>query len=224
MLTARDLQRDEIRENLLRVYENFYWIHMWIINVCARWVLKHDNVDEKLELIEQAWEERNQMVAFKQAIIDLGYDWSKLDHDSYFFSAMKNRYRNFMNTEDELEVLIGMNLFSEGVFGYVELEQLSKHSPGLFPKFEEFAEEEDRHAQHGKRFLMEALKKKPSLVPHARALVGTYQNALVETATDPEFSVFLNNLVKQGFVGPDVVDRAKVRFKEVFGSLALPSA
>jgi hypothetical protein len=224
MLTARDLQRPEIRENLLRIYENFYWIHMWIVNVCARWVLKHEEVDKKLDLVEQAWEERNQMVAFKQAIIDLGYEWDKLDHEAYFFSAMKNRYRSFMATEDELEVLIGMNLFSEGVFGYTELEQLDKHSPGLFPKFKEFAEEEARHAEQGRRFLMDALKKQPSLVPHARMLVGKYQKALMETATDPEFSVFLRELVQQGFVGPDVVDCAGVRFRQVFGALALPNS
>ena len=102
------------------------------------------------------------------------------------------------------------------------IEQMSKHSPGLFPKFQEFAEEEDRHAQHGVRFLMDALAKQPSLVPHARTLVGKYQNALMETATDPEFSVFLKGLVQLGFVGPDVVDCAKVRFQKVFGSLALP--
>ena len=221
MATKQDLNREDVRQNILRIYENFYWIHLWIIDVLARWTLKRQDTDGKLNLVQQSWEERNQMEAFKQEILDLGYHWDDLDHESYMFDAMRNRYNNFMTTDDELEVLIGMNLFSEGVFGYTELEQLHKHSPELFPRFPEFCEEEAEHAEGGRQALMAILERQPELREHAATLVEKYRKALLDTASDPNFSAFLMGLIQQGLLGKDVVERAMERFGKVFGELTV---
>ena len=219
MVTDQDLKREDMRESLLIIYENFYWIHLWIITVCARWILKRGDVEGKLELVEQAWEERNQMHIFKQGILDLGYDWDALDHDAYLFDAMRDRYHEFMTTDDELEVLIGMNLYSEGVFGCAELEELYNHSPDLFSRFPEFLQEEIEHAEQGRKVLMGLLEKQPDLRPRAQELVKKYQNVLIETTTDAQFGPFLKRLIEQGFIGADIVDGTQVRFKKVFGDL-----
>jgi hypothetical protein len=212
------LDNAQVRDSILRVYENFYWIHEWIIDVCARWALKQtDDIDKKLHLIQQAWEERNQMVAFKEEILALGYCWDELDHSSYLFEAMRTRYALFKTTEDELEVLVGMNLFSEGVFGVTELVELHGMSPKLFPRFPEFAREEMEHADGGKRALARLLAQQPELRPHARELVEKYRRALVDTATEPEFSKFLMQLVSQGLLPADVLQRALLRYNEVLG-------
>ena len=50
MATLQDLKREEVRQSLLRIYENFYWIHLWIIDVCARWILKREDAAGKLDL------------------------------------------------------------------------------------------------------------------------------------------------------------------------------
>jgi hypothetical protein len=216
MATLTDLKREEVRQSVLRIYENFYWIHLWIIDVCARWTLKQADVELKLGLVQQAWEEHNQMYEFKNAILALGFEWDDLEHESYLFDAMKKRYATFMTTDDELEIVIGMNLFSEAVFGVSELEQLHDNSPEIFPRFPEYCQEEIRHGEEGKRRLLSILEQRPELRPHAITLIDKYRKSLRDTTSDPQFGGFLMNLVQQGLLGKDVLDRVGARFHEVF--------
>ena len=222
MATLQDLEHEEGQQIVLTIYENFYWMRRHIIEMFARWILRREDVDGKLELVEHAWEEARQMKLLKQAILDLGYDWDKLDHESYFFEAVRRRYRELMASEDEFEMLVGMNLFSKGTIGYTELDQLYDHSPEIFTLFPGFRQEEGKHTEIAKQRLLQILEKKPELRPNASKIVERYRTVgLEENRTDPQLAAFVKVLIEHGFIGEDAWERAMGRLNEVFGDLPI---
>ena len=218
MATLDELKNSkEMRDNILTIYVNFYWIHKWIIEVCSVFLVKEKNVERQLELVEQMWDERAQMKEFKSCAIELGYDWDEIPHDSLLFESMRERYNRFKTTGSYFDVVIGMNIFSEGIFGITELEELYKKSPEIFPRFPGFIKEEEEHAQIGLSKLEEAIENDQQLIPEIKGVVNTYRETLMRTAEDEQFSNFLKTLMSLDLLPTNIVDIAVKKYDEKLG-------
>lgn len=216
VLRRRDVDREELREVLLVIYLNLYWLRALVIDVLAQWMPRAD-VDTKVELVHHAAEEARQMGILRNAIVGLGVDWDALDHDTALFEGVKRRYADMIAADDEIRVIIGMNLFSRGVMGYTELDQLAERSPDYFPFAADFLERENEHVENARRRLAKIVRRDAELLEHARDLATHYRTAgFQENLENQQLMDLMARLIDYGMLGEDALERALNRVETVF--------
>jgi hypothetical protein len=216
VLRRRDIDREELREVLLVIYLNLYWLRALVIDVLARWMPRVD-VETKLELVYHAVEEARQMAILRNSVIGLGVDWDALDHDSALFEGVKRRYADMIEADDEIRVIIGMNLFSRGVMGYTELDQLAERSPDLFPFAADFLARENQHVDNARQRLGRLVRADPALLEHAREVATHYRTVgFRENLENRQLMDLMARLIGFEMLGEDALERALNRVETVF--------
>jgi hypothetical protein len=219
ILRRRDIDREELREVLFVIYLNLYWLRALVIDVLARWMPRTD-VETKVDLVHHAAEEARQMGILRDAVVGLGVDWDALDHDTALFEGVKRRYADMIEADDEIRVIIGMNLFSRGVMGYTELDQLAERSPDLFPFAGDFLAREDEHIEKARQRLARIVRRDPELLDHAREIATHYRTVgFQENLENQQLMDLMARLIGFEMIGEDALERALNRVETVFESV-----
>lgn len=215
-----DLKNPVIYDSVKRVILSQFWANSRFIGVCAASIQHVDDIEEKLEIVEHLECIRKHMTTFRRYAEEvLEIAWDSLDHSEFGCRVMTKRYGWLRESTDLVELLVGLYMFAHGVIGHAEFTGLYNCSPEIFPEYDSFARDVDRQCAMGSARLRRLLEDRPSLREHAVEIARQYGSALVETATDPSFSLSLAQLAKQGLLPPDITDRAGKRYEEVFAFL-----
>ncbi|MFZ1010699.1 MAG: hypothetical protein WAN65_27920 [Candidatus Sulfotelmatobacter sp.] len=140
----------EVLDLILTIYVNMYHAELDVVDLCARWIPLRSETDEKFMLTEHAWDEVRHAKFFKGAIKYLGLHWEELDMNKYLLPDREARFKRMMTGEDELNVLVGLNMYAEGVHATEEMIQLYAHKPKYFPVFSKTIPDEERHVNFGR--------------------------------------------------------------------------
>jgi hypothetical protein len=169
---------DPLFDAVATIYVNFYLSELRIIDLCARWIPKRNIVKEKYYLVHHANDEVRHAELFKKGFQKLGgiIDDSALER--YHVQDMEDRFDRLFSSEDELEVLIGLNMYAEGVLAMMELEQLGKNAPGLFPDFLQIAQDEKTHLAFGCKVIERILEEQPEERDRATKIARGYREHL----------------------------------------------
>lgn len=208
---------------VLTVLVNFYYSELEIIDLCARWIPRRDDLREKRYLLQHASDEIVHAGLFREGIERLGMPWEGFDHSRYQIEDIDARFRKLYESDDELEVLIGLNLYAEGVLAMEELYQLGRNKPQYFYQFDRIEREERRHVGFGitvaKRLLSESEENRRRAVEHCKWYQEHLNNYL-----DGELSETISWAIKAGFVSDDYIPRTRQRFHDTMSKLGILEA
>jgi 1,2-phenylacetyl-CoA epoxidase catalytic subunit len=222
---------DEIKETygeaawdlVLTVYVNFYYSELEIIALCERWLPRRTDLREKSYLLHHAADEIKHAGLFREGVERLGMPWDGFDHDKYRIDDIDQRFHKLHESDDELEVLIGLNLYAEGVLALEELYQLGRNKPEYFWQFAKIEQEERRHHAYGitvaKRYLAESEENRSRAAEHCRWYAEHLDNYLGATLSET-----IEWGIRAGFVDSDYIPRTRQRFNETMSQLDLLGA
>jgi hypothetical protein len=208
---------------ILTVYVNFYYSELEIMDLCARWVPRREILREKQYLLRHASDEVTHARLFREGVERLGQPWDEFDHDRYRIQDIDDRFRKLFDSDDELEVLIGLNLYAEGVLAMEELAQLGRTKPEYFYQFTRIEQDERRHVGFGvtvtKRLMAESEENRRRAIEHRKWYEEHMENYL-----GGELSDKISGAIEAGFVGSDYIPRTRDRFHDVMSKLELMEA
>ncbi|WP_322770459.1 hypothetical protein [Frankia sp. Cr1] len=208
---------------ILTVYINFYYSELEIIDLCARWLPKRQDLREKSFLLHHASDEVVHAGLFKEGVERLGLKWDGFDHERYRIDDIDDRFKKLHSSDDELEVLIGLNLYAEGVLAMEELYQLGRSKPDYFYQFARIEREERRHVAFGvtvaKRLLAESEENRKRGIEYCK----WYQNHL-EGYLGGELAQSIEWGIQAGFIEADYIPRTRERFHDTMSQLGLLEA
>lgn len=208
---------------VLTVFVNFYYSELEIIDLCGRWLPRRDNLQEKQYLLRHASDEVIHARLFRQGVERLGMPWDGFEHSRYQIKDIDDRFRKLYESDDELEVLIGLNLYAEGVLAMEELHQLGRCKPKYFYQFDRIEREEQRHVGYGiivaKRRIAESEENRERAVEHCR----WYQEHL-DNYLSGELSEAIEWGIRSGFIEDDYVPRTRQRFRDTMSKLGILEA
>jgi 1,2-phenylacetyl-CoA epoxidase catalytic subunit len=208
---------------ILTVFVNFYYSELEIMNLCARWIPRRDDLKEKRYLLQHALDEITHAGLFREGVERLGQPWDEFDHSQYRIRDIDDRFRKLYESDDELEVLIGLNLYSEGVLAMEELHQLGLNKPQYFYQFDRIEREERRHVGFGltvaKRLLGESEENKLRAAEHCKWYKDHLDNYL-----SGELSQAISWGISAGFVSGDYIARIRQRFTDTMSGLGILEA
>lgn len=210
----------EVWDLVLTVYLNFYYSELKIIDLCGSWLKKRGILREKGFLIYQASDELTHAKLFREGVERLGVGWDDIDHSKYRIADIDNRFDKLFATDDELEVLIGLNLYAEGVLAMEELSQLAKHKPEYFFQFARIERDERRHVAFGLSVAKRVLEEHPELRAQAVLHCLWYREHL-RGYLNGELANSISRAREAGFVGADYVQRTQARFDSAVKDLGL---
>jgi 1,2-phenylacetyl-CoA epoxidase catalytic subunit len=226
--TANRTQMDEIIDTygreawdlVLTVYVNFYYSELEIIDLCARWIPRRDILKEKQYLLRHASDEISHAGLFREGVELLGLPWDSFDHNKYRIDDIDERFKKLYASDDEVEVLIGLNMYAEGVLAMEEIHQLARNKPQYFHHFERIEREERRHVAFGVTVAKRLLEVEPAARKRAKEYCKWYQEHL-EEYLGGELSQTIELGMAAGFVDNDYIPRTRERFHTVMGKLDL---
>ncbi len=211
-------QGQEALDLILIVYVNFYYSELEIIDLCSRWVGRRDTFIEKSYLVKHAADEVRHANLFKEGVERLGLDFDALDHDKYRIKDIDDRFTKLHESDDELEVLVGLNLYAEGVLALEEIYQLGNARPDLFYKFDQIYADEKTHLRFGevvaKRLIEESEENQKKANEHNR----WYERHLKDYI-DGELADKIQVGIDMGFLTSDYSESLKQRFRDVTSEL-----
>ncbi|WP_437626760.1 hypothetical protein [Sorangium sp. So ce1151] len=205
---------------VLLVYVNFYYSELEIIDLCAKWIPRRGILTEKSYLIRHASDEVTHAELFKKGVEHLGITWSDLDPDKFRIRDIDDRFKKLFDSDDELEVLIGLNLYAEGVLALEEIEQLARSKPRYFQDFERILRDEKTHVAFGVKVAKRLIAQSPENRARAQEYCSWYADHL-KNYLGGELSGPLQTGIKHGFISSDYVEKTFTRFKDVMSQLDL---
>jgi hypothetical protein len=210
----------EILDLILVLLVNFYYAELDIIDVCGRWIPRRSVLDEKFMLVEHAADEMRHAQYFKQAVEALGLKWEELDRDKYYLPDQSTRFSKLLTSEDEIEVLVGLNLYSEGVLAMEELAQLHHNKPEYFPKFGEILTDEGRHLKYGITVARRRFKDDEEARAKAQRYCDEMGQHLQQYLWD-DINDAINLGIHLGYLDEDYRMKAVKRFENVMSAVNL---
>lgn len=211
---------EEILNLILMLHINFYYAELDIIDVCAKWVLRRSVPDEKFMLIEHAADEIRHSQHFKDGIEALGLKWDELPMEKFQLEDRSERFGRLLTSEDEIEVLVGLNLYAEGVLAMEELVQLHRNKPEYFPRFGEILTDEGRHLKYGlivaKRRLQDNPEAREKAQHYCDEFLGHMEQYLWSDITDA-----IDLGAKVGYLDGDYRMKCARRFENVMSAIGL---
>ncbi|HEU4727131.1 MAG TPA: hypothetical protein VFT22_04565 [Kofleriaceae bacterium] len=205
---------------VLLVYVNFYNSELEIIDLCSKWIPRREILTEKSYLLRHASDEVVHAELFKSGIEHLGIPWQEVDHQRFRIRDIDDRFQKLFESDDELEVLIGLNLYAEGVLALEEIEQLGRSKPRYFKDFPRICRDEKTHVAFGIKVAKRLLAQSPDNRSRAQEYCSWYANHL-NGYLGGELSRPLQTAIRHGFISDDYVDRTRARFTEVMSALGL---
>lgn len=218
-----DTYGPEAWDLILTVYVNFYYSELEIIDLCARWIPRRTILREKRYLLQHASDEVVHAGLFREGVERLGLRWDEFDHKKYQIQDIDDRFRKLYESDDELEVIIGLNLYAEGVLAMEELHQLGANKPQYFYQFGRIEREERRHLGFGvtvaQRLLSESEDNRRRAVEHCQ-----WYKAHLDNYLDGQLSAAINWGIQAGFVNADYIPRTRQRFNDTMSKLGILEA
>lgn len=169
---------DPLFDAVATIYVNFYLSELRIIDLCAQWIPKRHIVKEKYYLVHHANDEVRHAELFKKGFQKLGGVIDDAAIKRYRVQDMEDRFDRLFSSDDEVEVLIGLNMYAEGVLAMMELDQLGKNVPALFPDFSQIAQDEKTHLAFGCKVLERILDDHPDERARATQIARGYREHL----------------------------------------------
>jgi uncharacterized ferritin-like protein (DUF455 family) len=213
---------EDVLDLVLVVYVNFYYSEIDIINLCARWIPRREKFTEKSYLVTHAHDEVKHARLFREGVRSLGIEWDSLDHDKYRVADISERFAKLFSSDDELEVLIGLNLYAEGVLALEEIDQLARSKPRYFPSFREIYRDELTHLAFGVKVAKRLVDSSQECRLLAQKHCDWYRGHLQQYLAN-DLAPKLGRAVDAGFISKDYVARISGRFTNVMGSIGLSS-
>jgi 1,2-phenylacetyl-CoA epoxidase catalytic subunit len=205
---------------VLLVYVNFYNSELEIIDLCAKWIPRRENLTEKSYLLRHASDEVIHAELFKSGIEHLGIPWDEIDQRQFRIRDIDQRFEKLFDSDDELEVLIGLNLYAEGVLALEEIEQLGQSKPRYFKDFPRICRDEKTHVAFGLKVAKRLIAQSAENRARARSYCDWYHDHM-NGYLGGELSAPLQTAIKHGFITADYVDRTRSRFMTVMSELGL---
>ncbi|HEY6794524.1 MAG TPA: hypothetical protein VI248_07560 [Kineosporiaceae bacterium] len=205
---------------ILTVYVNFYYSELEIIDLCARWLPRRRSLRDKNYLITHAADEVQHARLFREGVERLGQPWGGFDHDAYRIDDIGARFARLHYSDDEVEVLIGLNLYAEGVLAMEELYQLGQGKPQYFYQFDRIEREERRHVGFGITVAKQLLEGNDQARKRAVDYARWYRDHM-EGYLGGELKESIAWAMEAGFVGQDYVPRTRERFHQVMGKIGI---
>ena len=169
---------DPLYDAVATIYVNFYLSELRIIDLCARWIPRRHITREKYYLVHHANDEVRHAELFRKAFENLGGTIDEAAIEKYQVRDMEDRFDRLFRSDDEIEVLIGLNMYAEGVLAMMELRQLGKNAPELFPDFLQIAQDEKTHLAFGAKVLGRILEDEPEQRQRATESARGYREHL----------------------------------------------
>jgi 1,2-phenylacetyl-CoA epoxidase catalytic subunit len=210
----------ELLDLILTVNVNFYFSELEIIEICAKWIPRRDELREKFYLVHHAHDEVSHSNLFKEGVRHLGLEWDDALIERYRLKDIDNRFDKLLHSDDELEVLIGLNVYAEGVLAMEELVEMSETKPHYFPSFAQIAREEITHLAFGKKVLERMFEENPAERSRAQVHCDWYRDHIHPYLWN-DISSLIDVGVKNGVLFPDFRERAVARFQAEMQSLGL---
>jgi 1,2-phenylacetyl-CoA epoxidase catalytic subunit len=205
---------------ILTVYINFYYSELEIIDLCARWLPRRNDLKEKNFLLRHASDEIVHARLFREGVERLGQGWTEFDHDRYRIDDIDTRFGKLHYSDDEIEVLIGLNLYAEGVLAMEELHQLGQNRPRYFYQFDRIAREERRHVAFGitvaKRLVEENPEDRKRAVEHCK-----WYREHLEEYLGGQLKKSIAWAIQTGFVSDDYIPRTRQRFTDTMSKIGI---
>ncbi|UMP00004.1 hypothetical protein [Amycolatopsis sp. EV170708-02-1] len=205
---------------ILTVYVNFYYSELDIIDLCARWLPRRHGLREKNYLIRHAADEVVHARLFREGVERLGQPWHDFDHDPYRIDDIGDRFAKLFYSDDEVEVLIGLNLYAEGVLAMEELCQLGRSQSPYFYQFDRIEREERRHVAFGITVANQFLDANPEARKRAVDYCKWYREHL-EGYLGGQLKESISWAMEAGFVSSDYLDRTRERFNDVMAKIGI---
>jgi hypothetical protein len=189
-----------VRMALYPLFNNLYYVHLDIIDVCAKWLPRRERDDERAWLGLQLQRETQEIPIYRSYVDALGFEPTR---DIRIPDSL-NRYEALKASEDEVDILVGMNVIAQSVIGTVEHTQFCRFDPTFFaPLVDVLAWE----AGNLERVLV-MLKRRD--LEHVEALIASYYEHLL-TVTKPQLMPLLEPVIALGIFQGDVVDQSITR-------------
>jgi hypothetical protein len=205
---------------ILTVYVNFYYSELEIIDLCARWLPRRNSLKEKNYLIRHAADEVVHARLFREGVERLGQPWYGFDHEPYRIDDIGDRFAKLFYSDDEIEVLIGLNLYAEGVLAMEELYQLGQGRSQYFYQFGRIEREERRHVAFGitvaNRVLDGNAEARKRAVDHCK-----WYREHLEGYLGGQLKESIRWAMDAGFVSDDYVARTRARFDDVMSKIGI---
>lgn len=132
----------------------------------ARMIPIADSTDQRLQLLEDAWNERKHLLTFRRVAEDLGVDVADVKEDPYW-DRVRAAFRERVAAED----MVGCSTIQDVVlecYAIVLYEALAPVVDGdVADKVARIATEEREHLEHGVAWLAEAVAVDPELATAA---------------------------------------------------------
>lgn len=205
---------------ILTVYVNFYYSELEIIDLCARWLPRRNGLREKNFLIRHAADEVVHARLFREGVERLGQPWHEFDHDAYRIDDIGERFAKLFYSDDEIEVLIGLNLYAEGVLAMEELYQLGQSKSPYFYQFDRIEREERRHVAFGITVANQILETNDEARKRAVGYCDWYREHL-DGYLGGQLKESIGWAMDAGFVSTDYVERTRKRFDDVMGKIGI---
>lgn len=205
---------------ILLIYINFYFSEIEIIDLCGRWIPRRKILKEKFWLVQHAADEIRHSELFKKGVELLGLDWENLELKKYRLRDIEGRFGKLEESDDELEVLIGLNLYGEGVLAMEELIQLSHNAQQYFPAFKQILKEEGTHLGFGVEVARRLIKESVENQKRAQSYCDWYRNHLQQYLWK-DISPQIDQAIEFGLVDKSYREKTVARFKTVMSSVGL---
>jgi hypothetical protein len=195
---------DPIRAALYPLLNNLYFVHLDILEVCAKWIPRREADDERIWLAAQLYRETREVPMYREYVGAVGYSPNR----AIRIPDSENRYRELKDTEDEVDVIVGMNVIAQSVIGTIEHRQLCTFDPVFFaPLVEVLAFE----AGNLERVQVMLRRRDPS---HIEMLLAKYYEHLI-TVTKPEIMPLLEPVIALGIFADDIIEQGLARLAAI---------
>jgi 1,2-phenylacetyl-CoA epoxidase catalytic subunit len=210
----------DVLDMILMIYVNLYYSELDVVDLCARWIPQREQTDEKFMLVEHAWDEVKHAKFFKGGVKTLGLNWDELNHDKYLLKDRAARFQKLFTTDDELAVLVGLNLYAEGVHATEEMIELYERKPAYFPVFSKTIPDEERHVNFGKTVLMRRIESSKEAKKRAQQYCDEWMHHM-EDYLWGDIARPIDVGIQLGYLSQDYRKRVASRFEDVMTSVGL---
>jgi 1,2-phenylacetyl-CoA epoxidase catalytic subunit len=215
-----DEEGEDVLNLVLMVYANFYLAELDVVELCARWIPKRQDIEEKFLLVEHAYDEMRHAKFFKGGIKRLGLNFEDIDLQKYQLDDRSARFNKLLSSDDELAVLVGLNLYAEGTHATQEMIDLYANKPEYFPVFSKTIPDEERHVNFGRIVLMRRITESPDARRRAQHYSEEWMRHMQQYLWT-DVSDAINIGIHLGYLSPDYRMRVARRFQDVMTSVGL---
>ena len=195
---------ESVARALFPLLNNLYFVHLDIVDVCSAWVPRRLRDDERQWLATQLRRETEEIPMYRALVAATGHE----PNEAFRIPDSKQRYARLKASDDELDVVVGMNVIAQGVLGALEHRQLHTYDPVLFAPLVETIAFETGNLERVKVLLR---RRDPDRL---RELMLSYHRHLLEVSI-PTIMPLLEPVIALGIFRGDIVQEGLERFAAI---------